>query len=72
MGNLPKTDDLLDKLFVEGQRFNLKWVCRESSTGRGMRLHQLADSEKSNVESFDTPKEALEVFFKLNNGDSKI
>lgn len=42
----------------------MKWVCRESSVGRGIRLHQLPAWEQGvwsdrGVPEFDTAREAL-------------
>lgn len=56
----PKKDDLLADL-QQYQTEGLKWVCRQSMTGRGLRLHQIASREYWE-EAADTPAEAITKF----------
>lgn len=55
-----RTDtELLDELTDIGKRTKLPWICRPSSTGRGLRLHQ------DPFGKCETPREAIDSF--LNN-----
>lgn len=56
-----KEDGLLGKL-KEMETPGIKWICRMSSMGRGLRLHQ--DQE---IGKYDTPQEAIESWSKLND-----
>lgn len=57
---------LLDKLTELGGPNGLKWTCRWSTTGRGLRLHQMGSRDGDDVSApvFDTPREAIENFLK--------
>lgn len=35
------------------------WICRESTTGRGLRLHQTSSAEAWDCQRYDTPWAAL-------------
>lgn len=60
--------DLLMKLSAAGEVYGLPWVCRHSTSGRGLRLHQTRRSEDSpnhnvaGLRVYDTPEEALRAF----------
>lgn len=69
---------LLDMLDEEGHRLRPrdKWVCRKSTTGRGIRLHQVKPEEidkygrlilqgqVTKIPTWTTPREALEHFLR--------
>jgi hypothetical protein len=57
-------NDALDKLASVNPSPELPWCCRWSSTGRGLRLHQIPsrDALAFNVKVYDTPREALDAF----------
>lgn len=62
---------LLDELAKVGENLGERWICRRSTTGRGLRLHQTS-SEKlidgsyrqslTGLPTFETPREAIEDF----------
>lgn len=41
------------------QTNDLKWACRMSTAGRGLRLHQVSKRSEQNLRTFDTPAEAI-------------
>lgn len=51
--------ELLDALQATTKGYGNGWVLRESSNGRGMRLH-----ETEGVEGFSTVREAIEDYIK--------
>ena len=52
--------ELLDALDIAGN-YSIKWICRDSTTGRGMRLHQ-----DPMIGIYDTPREAIMAYLKEN------
>lgn len=62
--------DPLDLLAREGTP-GLPWVCRESTTGRGLRLHQVSPDDFSvlyGLSTYPTPHEAVEAFLAARIG----
>lgn len=39
---------------------NLRWVCRQSSTGRGLRIHQTIEID--GIKTYDSPEAAIKAF----------
>jgi hypothetical protein len=70
--NSNRDSALLDLLAEEGRKNGQRWVCRQSTTGRGLRLHQVtpdglggADGTThtlSGQPTFVSPREAIEHF----------
>lgn len=68
--NSNRDSALLDLLTEEGAKNGQRWVCRQSTSGRGLRLHQVsADSIREDGThaltggpTFATPREAIEHF----------
>jgi hypothetical protein len=55
---------LLTLLSMEGKKHNMVWICRESSTGRGIRLHQSRNFGERYGKGYNTAREALEAFLR--------
>jgi hypothetical protein len=56
----PTDKDRLDWLFKQGKPSGLGWTARDSTTGRGYRLHQTVDGEPSWV----SPRAAIDAAMK--------
>ena len=54
--------------FEEG---GLPWVCRHSTSGRGVRLHQTSGMDYHGM-LFDTPQEALNYFIECESNDEGL
>lgn len=56
--------DILDWLERNATGYGNGWICRMSTTGRGLRLHETSDPEAS-----PTPREAVEKAARENGDD---
>lgn len=61
--------NLLQRFAATTDRPDYQWVCRNSTSGRGLRLHQVhpdwiyvAPEMRTFSEAFNTPEEAIEAY----------
>ena len=60
-----QTGDVLDVLgdCATLMGHDLRWVCRDSETGRGLRLHQTtATADRHGIPTHETPRAAVVAF----------
>lgn len=59
-------DGLILKALKELGHPQLPWVCRDSTTGRGIRLHQIDpdSAARRGWTTYHTPLEAIEAYLK--------